>query len=54
MSQRNRAPRTTQGGVTGTVNIEVQPKSGGLWIAAGWNGTQPQAKPLVQGSIVGQ
>lgn len=45
---------TAQGGETGTVNVQVQPKSGGLWIAAGWNGTQPQPKPLVLGSIVGQ
>jgi len=45
---------TAQGGATGTVNIEVQPKAGGLWIAGGWNGTQPQPKPLVSGSIAGQ
>lgn len=37
----------------GAVNVEVQPKAGGLWVADGWNGTQPQTKPLTSGSIVG-
>jgi hypothetical protein len=41
-------------GNNGFVNIEVQPKAGGMWIAAGWNGTQPQPKPIINGGIAGQ
>ena len=37
----------------GQVNIEVQSKSGLVWIAAGWNGTQPQNKPFVSGGVMG-
>ena len=37
----------------GQVNIEVQSKSGLVWIAASWNGTQPQNKPFVSGGVMG-
>ena len=37
----------------GQVNIEVQSKSGTLWIVASWNGTQPQNKPFMNGGVLG-
>jgi hypothetical protein len=39
----------------GGVNVEIQPKSGGVWVAAGWSGAQPTFKQMAPGGgVVGQ